>query len=136
MKNMLLETVGKVICLNGEKTVAEVSSTTDREIKLVSYFALRKLLSKTLKTWPFFFYYVANLGMETSSTDNWLNNKISFYTKSTQSRLKTEILRLDLEKNTKEETITLDLPRLKLHVFYFCILQRSSKKKIMYLNIT
>lgn len=60
--------------------------------------------------------------MKTSSADNWLNNKISYYTKSTQSRLKTEILKLDLEKNTKEETITLDLPRLKLHVFYFCIL--------------
>lgn len=103
MKNMLLETVRKVICLNGEKTVAEVSSTTDREIKLVSYFAPRKLLSKTLKTWPFFFYYVANLGMETSSTDNWLNNKISFYTKSTQSRLKTEILKLDLEKILKRK---------------------------------
>lgn len=54
MKNMLLETVGKVICLNGEKTVADVSSTTDWEIKLVNYFAPKKTSKQNIENMPIF----------------------------------------------------------------------------------
>lgn len=82
MKNMLLETVGKVICLNGEKTVADVSSTTDWEIKLVNYFAPKKTSKQNIENMPpLFFLLCCYLRMENSSTKNWLDNKISFYTK-------------------------------------------------------
>lgn len=103
MKNMLLETVGKVICLNGEKTVADVSSTTDWEIKLVNYFAPKKTSKQNIENMPPFFYFVATLEWKIVQLRIDLIIKYHFIQKSTQNRLKNEILRLNLEKILKRK---------------------------------